>query len=284
MRRITGRVLAILLVPTCASAGLADYPADLSKWVRTRPPEVGDDRWFDANQDIGHQWIVFLHRDRPSVRLRSAKRQKGSPYPERQESYPPMPFVIEQGSSADGLAGEWFSTRVSDGWLVGFNAGEWGGAIWWYAPDGKERYKVSTDQVIGFFKTGAGLVAPEGLDKRGRIVRLIKGGNGRWHSEPFVDLGGGPEAAAMGIDGSLTVATEDRLLRIHLDTRGIDVLLKESCWAGLYPNSIILAPSGSVYLGMRHVVVEVKKEGAAYKAKWLIPNPEFDRPPREGIR
>ena len=88
----------------------------------------------------------------------------------------------------------------------------------------------------------------------------------------------------MGIGGSLTVATENRLLRIHLDTGGIDVLLKESCWVGLYPHSMILAPSGSVYLGMRHVVVAVEKEGAAYKAKWLIPSPEFDRPTEEGIR
>ena len=82
-----------------------------------------------------------------------------------------------------------------------------------------------------------------------------------------------------GTDGTLTVATHDRLLRIHIDTRKIDVLLANAFWGGLYPNSLVVAPSGAVYLGMRHGVVEVERVDSVYKIKWLIPNSDFDQQP-----
>ena len=88
----------------------------------------------------------------------------------------------------------------------------------------------------------------------------------------------------IGADGTLTVATHDRLLRVHLDTRKIDVLLANGFWGGLYPNSMIVAPSGAVYLGMRHGVVEVKRIDTVYNAKWLIPHSDFDRVPRDGFK
>jgi hypothetical protein len=284
MNWITSRSLAILLIliPTGVYSAFADYPFDLSKWIKTKPPRVGDDRWSAANYDTEHRWVVYLSGDRPSARLRAAKRAPGSPDPQRQEAYPPMPFVIEQGSAKEGLAGERFSVQVSDGWIVGFNAGEWGGRLWWFSPDGSRRYMISEDQVVGFLKTDAGLLALEGLAhmgvSRGRLVKLSKGDDGGWRSEKFVDLGGAPAAAALGTDGTLTLATNDRLLRVHLESKQIDVLLKDAFWGGLYPESMIVAPTGAVYLGMRHGVVEVEKVGATYKANWLIPSPEFDRP------
>ena len=74
-----------------------------------------------------------------------------------------MPFKVPQGSAKEGLAGEWFSVKISDGWIIGFNAGEFGAGLWWFSPDGKKREKISEDQVVGFFVTDAGLLALEGL-------------------------------------------------------------------------------------------------------------------------
>jgi hypothetical protein len=286
---ISRGVLAALLVTSGLSAGLIDHPADLANWIVKKPPEVGDGRWLVANNDTQHEWVVFLRGDRPSARLRAVKREAGSPYPQRQESYPPMPFAIHQGSAKDGLAGEWFSVRVSDGWVIGFNAGEFGAGLWWFSPDGKERYKISGDQVIGFFKTDALLLALEGIahgtTSRGRIVRLAKGEDGLWHSEHFADLKGAPETAVISSDGTtLTVATHDRLLRVHVGARKLDVLLDGAFWGGLYPNSLIVAPSGTIYLGMRHGVARIQKTGTTYEARWLIPNLEFDQPFKAGFR
>lgn len=281
-------LLSLVLIPTAIDAGLADYPADLSKWLRTQPPSLGDERWHAANNDTEHAWVVYMLKDRPSVRLRVVKLEKGSPIPDRQESYPRMPFVVEQGSAKEGRAGEWFSVQVSDGWIIGFNAGEWGGALWWYSPDGKRRYKISEDQVVGFIKTDAGLFALEGLAhksiSRGRIVKLAKDNEGRWVSSNFVELGGAPEVGVLASDGLLTAATHDRLLRVNLVTKRIEVLFKNAFWGGLYPTSMVIAPSGAVYMGMRHGVVELKKAGDIFRAHWLIPNIEFDRPFPPGFR
>ena len=117
------------------------------------------------------------------------------------------------------------------------------------------------------------------LEKNQCEVRLAKDGNGRWRSDQFVDLKGAPEAAMVGADGTLTVATHDHLVRVHLKTRKIDVLLDNAFWRSLYPNSMVLVPSGALYLGMRHGVAEVKNVDGVYQAKWLVPNPDFDRRP-----
>ena len=62
------------------------------------------------------------------------------------------------------LGGELSAIKVADGWLIGRNAGEWGGDLWWYAPDGKTHYKVSDEQIHGFLQTKDGLFAFEGLE------------------------------------------------------------------------------------------------------------------------
>ena len=208
---------------------------------------------------------------RPSVR----PREKGSIY-QTQESLPRLPFVVEQGSAEEGLAGERFSTEVRDGWIIGFNAGEFGAGLWWYSPDGKRRYKISGDQVVGFLQTDAGLLALEGLThvsrSRGRLVRLNQGPDGRWRSEPFVDLDEAPEVALKDADGSLLLASHDRLLRIDPSTRKVDVLVKNAFWGGLYPTSMIVAPTGEIYIGMRHGVARVESQAKAWKVQWLLPN------------
>ena len=288
MYRTTWVVLAALLIQSGTPVARADYPAILAAWVVTRPPGVGDSRWLAANSDTGHEWVVFLSDRRPSVRPRSVRRERDSPYPERQESYPRMPFAIPRGTAKDGLAGEWFSTRVADGWLIGFNAGEFGSALWWFSPNGTERYRVSDDQVVGFYTTATGLLALEGIahgtTSRGRVIRLVRGPGGRWQSVPFTDLGGAPEAAVLSPDGFLTVATHERLVRVHATTGKLDVLLSDAFWGGLYPNSLAVAPSGTVYIGMRHGVARVEKAGAGYEARWLLPSREFDRGDNEGFR
>ena len=43
------------------------------------------------------------------------------------------------------------SARVDDGWLVGFNKGEFGAALYWFSADGKQNYKISDHQVWEFF-------------------------------------------------------------------------------------------------------------------------------------
>ncbi len=52
-------------------------------------------------------------------------------------------------------------------------------------------------------------------------------------------------------------------------------------WTSLHANSIVVTPSGTVYLGMRRGVARVVKKDGSYHVAWLLPNKEFaDMEPR----
>ena len=242
-----------------------DFPNDLNRWYVTSPPEEGSDEWFAANADTSHQWMVIAGKNRPKVSLRG----QGLEVP------PTLPFKIPPGSAREGLAGKRIVARAEDGWIVGFNAGEFGAGLWWFSRDGKRRQKISHDNVIDLIPTASGLLAIEGLAhggiSRGKIVRLSRKKDGGWVTDPFLDLGHGPQVATTDADGSLVIATTNRLLRVAPASKKLDVLLDKVFWGGLYPNSIVIVPSGTIYLGMRHGIAKVEKAGANYKVHWLLP-------------
>ena len=82
--------------------------------------------------------------------------------------------------------------KVEDGWLIGHDEGEWGGDLWWYAPDGKRHYKISDDQVRGFSRAASGLFAYAGLThlglSYGYIIRIHRDNHKHWKSEKWVDV------------------------------------------------------------------------------------------------
>src|SRR5262245_5373832 len=107
----------------------AGFPNDLDRWYVAAPPEEGTRRWFKANENVEHEWMVFSSERRTRVKLH----QQG------QDSPSPLPFEIEPGAIGDGLDGRRVSTQVEDGWIVGFDQGEFGASTWWFSPDGKRR-------------------------------------------------------------------------------------------------------------------------------------------------
>ena len=125
--------------------------------------------------------------------------------------------------------------------------------------------------------TDVGLLALEGIshgNTRGRIIRLSRDGDGRW-LKTFIPLGEEPHAAAMA-DGALIVVTNGRLLRVHLTTKRVDILISEGFWGGLYPNSLIVSQE-VIFVGMRHGVARIERRGKRLPSDWLLPMPEFDR-------
>jgi hypothetical protein len=58
---------------------------------------------------------------------------------------------------------------VDDGWLVGFNQGEFGAALYWFSRDGKHSYKISDHQVVDFFSLQDDVYAFEGLARLRKV-------------------------------------------------------------------------------------------------------------------
>jgi len=258
-----------LLVMTSFADQPTRFPTDLSRWHVTERPTREGDQWRVANGDK-HEWGVSHGDAGPRADLRPRGRAVPAP----------LPFKIEPGSALDGLAGERKSVRVDDGWVVSFNAGEFGAGVWWFSPDGARRDKLSGENVVDLVPTTSGLLAFEGLAHRGltagKVARLSRAADGRWRSETVLDLGHVPWAVTKDADGSLVVVTSDRLLRVIPSTMKLEVILPHLPWGTAYPNSVAVAPSGTIYVGMRRYVAKVERAGTAYKLRWLVPSETFE--------
>jgi hypothetical protein len=169
--------------------------------------------------------------------------------------------------------------RVRDGWLYIVSSGEGGGFVWWISSDGTKNYKVSSDQVSQYFQTAAGLLATEGSAhgfSRGKVIRLKLSASGRWISEKFAPLNAAPAAAHLARDGSLLVATDADLVCVR--TNGtVETLIPASraCWQENWPHSMVVRPSGDIYMGLSFAVARLRKRGRSYEQSWLIPDTAY---------
>src|SRR5262245_29001450 len=162
----------------------------------SQAPEAID--WETSAGAPAVEWFVRIENGRVAV---------GEP----QEQEPPLPFQIEPipRRGAVDLAGGRQVVAVEGGYLVGFNAGEFGGGVWWFSKDGRRRQKLtlraseSLDDYIAenlqaFVPLGREVLAFEGLthggSDDGRVVRLSRGPKGAWRPALFAQLDTCPHA------------------------------------------------------------------------------------------
>jgi hypothetical protein len=167
---------------------------------------------------------------------------------------------------------------VDDGWLVGFNHGEFGAALYWFNHDGKHHYKISNHQVVAFFSLPDGIYAIEGLAHMGAscgsVIRITRPTtSGHWQASRVVRLPYAPNTVAVRRDGSIVIALSDSLVSVGPDHH-VNTLISDAPWGGLYPSSSILLPDESrLYIGMRQFVGEV--DLATNHLRLLVPSVNF---------
>ena len=110
---------------------------------------------------------------------------------------------------------------VEDGWLVGFNHGEFGGGLFHYAVSGKKRVIMKNARIGGIYRTSSGLVATDGVDHMiylpGNVFLLTRTNRGTWQAQPLATLQAAPQKIAMAKDGTLIVQSQGAIVAI---TRG----------------------------------------------------------------
>lgn len=98
--------------------------------------------------------------------------------------------------------------KVSDGYLVGHNRGEWGGEIVFVDFAGKARTLVH-ENTEAIHQTKSGILATTGLAhmmmNSGVIYKLDKGVTGEWQARPWRALPGAPAFSILLKDGRLLV-------------------------------------------------------------------------------
>lgn len=213
-----------------------------------------------------------------------------------------LPFELPEERDRSG---DRHVLRVSDGWIVGFNDGEFGGGLWWFSPLGHDAIRIrppadapihpddifAAENVLGFVSVDGKSLVLMGLDhltgRSGRIFRLVRDSIG-WALSPVAVLDSQPDAWVVERTrmlivtggGIWTMQANGDLERIYalgpLDVRIIDPAsgMLVTTWrvdlGNLAPTSVARGADGSLYLGLRHYVLRLEHGESGWIETWLV--------------
>lgn len=262
-------VCAFLALSLSAYAAEPAYPREIAQWQEVRIPADSDHAagaaWLYSANNSRDEWRVFSDDGRICTELTSAKPLKPRERPK---------FIPKAGRFFDAPS----VVRVDDGWLVGFNQGEFGAALYWFSLDGKHNYKISDDQIVDFIALPDGLYAIEGLAhlsmSEGSLIRISRSqSSNHWQAANVTTLPFAPYAVSARRDGTMLITLSDSIVQISND-RATTTLLPDAPWRGLYPNSSVLSSDEQkLYIGMRQFVGEF--DISTKKLRLLVPSAEF---------
>lgn len=243
---------ALLGVGWAANASAQDCPYDLAGSREVAVPPRRDAAsfmvWSYASNYSELEWQVYPVKGRICAKPDDPGRRSVA-----RPAFEPAADEFHGGATR--------FARVDDGWLVGFNQGEFGAALFWFSPDGQRHYRISEHQVVAFFPHAGGWAAIEGLGHlgfaRGSIIRITRHkASGRWQAQPTLTLPDAPYAVAQVPYGPTLIVLGSSLVAIE-DLSRSTTLLDDAPWSLLYPQSAALtADSRTLYIGMRQYVAE----------------------------
>lgn len=111
--------------------------------------------------------------------------------------------------------------KVEEGFLLGFDEGEFGGGLGVYDAKGDELQAFDVGNTQAVFKTANAIFVVTGLThmifNEGRIYKITKGEDGKWKAEPWRQLPGGPEFGMMLKNGSIVAGCYGGTVRVSPD-------------------------------------------------------------------
>jgi hypothetical protein len=161
---------------------------------------------------------------------------------------------------------------VSDGFLVGLDGGEWGGALYWYAADGATSVKLADENVRGLVAIGPDLVASiEGLShivsSEGNVRWIERAGTWRVAGAPTA-LDAAPSTFAATQDVIYVVTTASLVRVTHADRKA--KVIQPMRTSSLYPDSMASDDDGTLWIGMRQFVLRLVPNGDQFTPTWFV--------------
>jgi hypothetical protein len=211
------------------------------------------------------------------------------------EERDPLPFKVNLPRLSVSAIGDRYDRhvlKVDDGWLVGFDNGEWDGSLWWFSSDGAVSKVLIRNE---FSKADAPLACAErsrglcpanvheivdlsgtylaftglahlGLNY-GDVSRIVHDGPGDWKAEHIATLAGEPIASSPESASSLLVLTPRALIRVNVSgaTQSLHTL-------DFYGTSVAVDPAGRIFIGtiMNHML-ELSPSPTGYDEQWFSP-------------
>lgn len=163
---------------------------------------------------------------------------------------------------------------VKDGYFVGSDAGEWGGALFWFSAQGTQHRPLANENVQGIAQTGPDeVLSLHGLNhlslREGRVRWFKPDAQGRWNLDEEKPLDSGPHTFTATPE-AVYVMTATSLTKVG---PGHQVTVLEPLpISQLYPNSLALDASGALWVGMRHFVLRVSPRGEKPSRQWFAPS------------
>ena len=168
--------------------------------------------------------------------------------------------------------------RVEDGWLIRFNHGEFGGALYSFSDEGSTNYRVSDHRIVDLFTVDGTVYAIEGLahlnESRGLLIAIRKSnGDLRWTAEIASILPSAPYAVVQRKDRSLLIVASSGIVSGDMG-QGFSTLVALDELDSFIPTSAALSTDEArLYVGMRQFVGEVNL--VEKKLRFLLPSQEF---------
>lgn len=158
------------------------------------------------------------------------------------------------------------------GWLLGFDAGEFGGGLW-SADSSGNTYELSRENVHGLVDTPQGVLVFVGLAHMGfdsgNVLMAPYTATSKAEVKTLAKLDGAPEVLTrISSDTALVVTTHGIT---EISSSGSTKTLLHSDFSLLYPNSVVSTPDGIVYVGMRLFVVRFDPHAEHDAEQWFLP-------------
>jgi len=159
------------------------------------------------------------------------------------------------------------------GWLAGFDAGEFGGGLWWFSRDGSRTVELLSENVHAIYQIKKTILILTGLNHMGwnyGHVYKFDDSSEKATVTSVADLGGSPEASTDDGGDTIVVATADRVLRLDKDGKTDEMYKSREHLT--YPTSAAVDTDGVVYVAMRFFVLRlIPQEVSGFTGEWLMP-------------
>jgi hypothetical protein len=261
-----------LLMLFATAATLFAQERDVSKWIEIPCPKDAQSTegvlWHYRANYSKHEWRVFHDGQKVYAALTTQTNltaREGPMFKPEAQEFRHVAATL----------------KIADGWLVGFNDGEWGGALYWFSPDGTAKYKISKYQIIDFVQNSSGIYAIVNWGfmcftnlSDGLIISISQSSNQvPWEVAIVCRLPQAPGAIVQHADGNWLVALSDSFVSVTPDGK-IRTIVKAGRWDALWPNSVVLSDDAkTAYIGMRQFVAKITLKNG--RVSFLVPDRSY---------